>query len=205
MVTINILKISADRTTIDVSITTNSDDTFTDVNFWTDKTFKDYSLAIDLSAKLTGLTENEVFSITAEEVGLSSFDGIYFLEITSTDVTPEACAECVNPLLAVVADLSAYREVLLDRVLKLNNNCSQLFTGDICSDSAANNVLNLQMLLDSVMAALQFGYYTQALSLFSSLDKLVDIDTCDTCGELTYSTFKLGLNYSILNNTLILN
>ena len=206
MIAINLLQISEDRTTIDISITTNSDDSFTKIELWNENTFKDYSLAIDLSSKLVGTTNNEVFTITKEEANVDSFTGIYFLEITSTDNTPEVnCNNCINPTLAVVADLSIFREILLQRVLELSNCTSDIFNGEVCSNSNANNILNIHMLMESTFAALQIGYYSEALNLINSLKRLVNETFCNDCNDLENITFKSGLNYGILNKNIILN
>ncbi len=205
MIAVNILKISADRQTIDVSVSAATGDTITKVELWNEDNFKDYTQSIDLSSKLSGSTNNEVFQISTSDANVSSFDGIYFLEITSTNNNPGSCTTCQDPLLAVVADLSAYREVLLKKILKLNTCSTDIFQGDICSDSAANNIININLLLEAILASLQLGYYSDSLSLLKSLKKLVNISDCDNCGDYEYSTFITGLNYSILNGTLILN
>lgn len=205
MITVNVLKISPDRTKIDVSISAASGDNITKFILWNEDTFKDYTQAIDLSSKLSGLTNNEVFSITASEANVASFDGLYFMEITSTNTVPLDCSTCQDPLLAVVADLSIYREVLLKKILKLNICSTNIFEGDLCSDNAANNIININLLLEAILTSLQLGYYSDSLDLLKSLKKLINVSNCEDCGTYEYSTFISGLNYGILNGTLILN
>ena len=75
-------EISANRTQMNVIITDAA--SITSLKFWTEVTYKDYSLAIDLTSKLTAsATEN--ITITLSDIGLSYFDGVYFLEAEDTD------------------------------------------------------------------------------------------------------------------------
>ena len=83
MITINELSISADKQNMEISITAEQGRYFSGVNLWTETTFKDYSLAVDFSSKLNSANENEVFTITATDLGITRFDGIYLLEFLS--------------------------------------------------------------------------------------------------------------------------
>ena len=55
MISINILKITNDRQTINVSVETSVGNTIDSAKLWTDSTFKDYTKAIDISSKLEGV------------------------------------------------------------------------------------------------------------------------------------------------------
>ena len=204
MISINILQIPSDRQTINVSVETSVGNTIDSAILWTDSTFKDYTKAIDLSDKLVGINNKEVFSINiGDTTENGSFDGIYFIEFTATNVvsTGGACVDYDELIsLGVVANLGYFQECLLKDILKINYN-----TDDVINSNEVTNVINVKVLLDALVVSIKFGYYQEALDILASLRKLCKSNTtCISCDNLSTPVFKTGLNFGILDNNIIL-
>jgi hypothetical protein len=203
MIVIKILQITPDRSTINVSVETSVGDTISSAKLWTNQTFKDYTQAISLDTKLQGATNKEVFSVDVSELGLPILDGIYFVEFTSTDNNPleSTCTDCNNNIaLGVTADLGYFQECLLDNVLEI-----QFDTSDVVNNNHLEEIFNIKMLMDALITSIKFGYYQEAIDIIDSLSVLCrERSTCSSCNKLDTPIFKSGLNFVILNNNLIL-
>ena len=70
MILINNFSISSDRTKINISVETSDTETITNIDLWSDITFKDYSQNISLNSKLT-TSNSETLEFTNSELGLS--------------------------------------------------------------------------------------------------------------------------------------
>ncbi len=195
---INNFSISQDGTKIDVNVETDVGYTILDVNFYTDATYGDPTQAVNLYYKLRRLSEREIFSITAEEAGVSSFlDGIFFVEFTSTSPSTSDCNSCVNPL-GVAAQFLSAKLCLLEKVLALDlaldcnhNNCV-----DKC------DVIVLDKFIKAMQYALEFGVYDEAIDLLNGIRKLCT--TCVECLNLDNYSTSSGLGFYTLNNNLTL-
>ncbi len=205
MISINILQIPSDRKTIDVSVETSVGNTIDSAILWTDSTFKDYTKAIDFSSKLEGINNKEVFSIEIGDTNeTDTFDGIYFIEFTSTNITAADDTECTDcndfVVLGVVANLGYFQECLLEDILKINYN-----TEDVINSNYVNNVINTKVLLDALCIAIKFGYYEEAIDLLTSLRKMCKNNNgCISCNSLKTPIFKTGLNFGILDNNMMI-
>jgi len=159
---ISSLTISTDRKQIDLTIIDAA--TVSSLKLWTDVTYKDYSLAIDISTKLTGaVTEN--ITITLADLSLQYFDGVYFIE-----------AEDPNEIsIQVVADLTRYKECILTKVLQVAqcNDCLKVLN---------SSIINSQVLLYSLEVAVSEGFVDDIILTVEALNKFCS-DNCKTCGE----------------------
>ncbi len=157
------IKISQDRTSINLTIEDAA--TASSLKLWDDKTYKDFSLAIDLTTKLTGsILEN--ITISLADLNIPFFDGIYFIEVeSSTEIS-----------FAITSDLTRFKECILEKTL----------AAGICDDCSTKNiqsVLNAQGLLRSLQDSIENGFIDEILLINKSLNKYCSID-CKTCGNL---------------------
>ena len=187
MITINYITINNDRTSMDVSITTEVGQLFESVRLWTDATFKDYSVAKDFSSKLLKTSENEVFSITAVDLGLAQFDGLYFLEFEDNATTPYL-------VLGIAADLTTYKQCMLDQVLALTNSSVDLYTGEGCESPEVDNIININMMLEAISVSIQSGFYGESLDFLNALKKLC-VGNCAECPNYVSS-----LTFGVIDN-----
>lgn len=203
MIIINILQVDPTRGRINVSVETSTGNTITGVNLWTEATFKDYTQARSFNSKLQGTSNKEVFTIESSELGTTSLDGIYFLEFTSSNVNPPAnsCTDCDNIiLLGVTTDLGYFQECLLDNVLEV-----QYETSDVVNNNQLNEIFNIRMMIDAICTSIKFGYYQAAIDVLSSLQKLCrERRNCSQCNRLDTPIFKSGLNFAVIGNNLVL-
>jgi hypothetical protein len=213
MITIHNFTINDEATEISVKVETGSGYTFQTVDFWTDSTYKDPAKAVDLSSKLSQLSEIEEFTITLDDVNttlqtnqiepLTSFDGIFFAEFTSDDPGDPGCNQCNDPI-AVAANLRVYKLCLLNKVLELSV-CDDLTFDNICANNEYCEILNVNMITQSLIIALELGLYDDAINHLNTLKILCDIDsTCSSCEDLSEYAGNGGLNFQTLNNELIL-
>lgn len=155
-------EINALRTEIDVTITDAAD--ISSLVLFTNATYKDFSQAIDLSAKLTA-SATETFTITLADLGQAYFDGLYFLEAEDTD-------EVSN---AIVGDFTRYDECII-------NKLSELSICDDCLKSSSESLINARTALTSLEKATIQGFIDEAFNIIKILDKFCSND-CKTCGE----------------------
>jgi hypothetical protein len=167
---ITTFQISQDR--LSMSIIIEDAANATSLKFWTKSTYKDYALSIDLSAKLTGAITTTI-TATLADLGLSYFDGVYFIEAEDPD-------ELSN---AITGDLTRYKECILNKVLEYT----------ICEDCLKKksvSLINAQSLLYALETAITQGFINEVVNLTIALDKYCSND-CSSCLEYQ----------NIINNT----
>lgn len=202
MIYVNIFNISSDQKNIQVSVKTTEDNNITSVKFWKYDTFKNTSEAIDLSFKLEQINESEVFNISLADVNESQyFTGIYFAEF-ETDATNDECSTCNNNVIAVTANFNNIKECILNKLLELNE-CGDIFTDPSCNGNEGVNIVNMQLMLDTITTSLELGYYDEAIYVYKDLLKICGkVQPC--CDDLVSYHNYSGLNFGTLNNTLVL-
>jgi hypothetical protein len=188
MITINTLQISTDRKTLTVALTTDVGSTFTTVNLWTEDTYKDSLTVKDLSSKLAGSTNTESFTITSTDVGVSVFDGLYFIEFGDD-------ASLLQ--LGAVAELTTYKKCLLDETLETLNSSNNILQGEGGDNLKLNKLVYIHAILNSLQSAIISGYYGEAIDFIKVLKKFCK--KCSDCESLS-SILSLGT----LNNNIIL-
>ena len=184
MIVINNLEIQDNGQTLAVDVQTEIGSTITSAMLWNITTFKDYSRAINLDYKLEQLTNREVFEVTAEELQISSFDDIWFIEFQSDYVPEDNCGEFLDPALGITYNLSPYYKCLLNRFFEHQKNpcvnCNEPFIDEL--------VLSIGLTLDIVERSIEEGYYLQAIELIKKLKKFCSITKCNNCETVECSS-----------------
>lgn len=154
-------KLSADKTTMNVTITDAA--SLTSLLLWTDNTYKDFTKAKDLSSKLTG-SATETITISPSDIGETFFDGLYYLE--SKDANQIS--------IAALAELRKYKECVVKKVLAL----------DPCEDCDRDlqEILNIDVTIKALEYATQFLAASAMQTMIKLLDKYCE-GSCDTCGK----------------------
>jgi hypothetical protein len=156
--------INSARTEIDLTIIDAA--TVSSLSLFKQDTFRDYSEAIDLSSLLTGAaTEN--ITITLSAISEVQFDGVYFIEATDPDEVRTA----------ITADLTRYKECILEQVVALA-------LCDSCFKTKSEKLDNSQHLLRGLQDAVDQGFYREAFNIVGALDKFCS-NECKTCGSYT--------------------
>ena len=184
MIVINNLEIQDNGQTLAVDVQTEIGSTITSAMLWNITTFKDYSRAINLDYKLEQLTNQEVFEVTAEELQISSFDDIWFIEFQSDYIPEDNCGEFLDPALGITYNLSPYYKCLLNRFFEHQKNpcvnCNESFIDEL--------VLSIGLTLDIVERSIEEGYYLQAIELIKKLKKFCSITKCNNCETVECSS-----------------
>ena len=184
MIVINNLEIQDNGQTLAVDVQTETGSTITSAMLWNITTFKDYSRAINLDYKLEQLTNQEVFEVTAEELQISSFDDIWFIEFQSDYIPEDNCGEFLDPALGITYNLSPYYKCLLNRFFEHQKNpcvnCNEPFIDEL--------VLSVGLTLDIVERSIEEGYYLQAIELIKKLKKFCSITKCNNCETVECSS-----------------
>lgn len=184
MIVINNLEIQDNGQTLAVDVQTEIGSTITSAMLWNMTTFKDYSRAINLDYKLEQLTNQEVFEVTAEELQISSFDDIWFIEFQSDYIPEDNCGEFLDPALGITYNLSPYYKCLLNRFFEHQKNpcvnCNEPFIDEL--------VLSIGLTLDIVERSIEEGYYLQAIELIKKLKKFCSITKCNNCKTVECSS-----------------
>ena len=184
MIVINNLEIQDNGQTLAVDVQTETGSTITSAMLWNITTFKDYSRAINLDYKLEQLTNQEVFEVTAEELQISSFDDIWFIEFQSDYIPEDNCGEFLDPALGITYNLSPYYKCLLNRFFEYQKNpcvnCNEPFIDEL--------VLSIGLTLDIVERSIEEGYYLQAIELIKKLKKFCSITKCNNCETVECSS-----------------
>ena len=184
MIVINNLEIQDNGQTLAVDVQTEIGSTITSAMLWNITTFKDYSRAINLDYKLEQLTNREVFEVTAEELQISSFDDIWFIEFQSDYIPEDNCGEFLDPALGITYNLSPYYKCLLNRFFEHQKNpcvnCNEPFIDEL--------VLSIGLTLDIVERSIEEGYYLQAIELIKKLKKFCSITKCNNCETVECSS-----------------
>ena len=184
MIVINNLEIQDNGQTLAVDVQTETGSTITSAMLWNITTFKDYSRAINLDYKLEQLINQEVFELTAEELQISSFDDIWFIEFQSDYIPEDNCGEFLDPALGITYNLSPYYKCLLNRFFEHQKNpcvnCNEPFIDEL--------VLSIGLTLDIVERSIEEGYYLQAIELIKKLKKFCSITKCNNCETVECSS-----------------
>lgn len=177
MISIQNLQIINNNSQLSIDVITNEGYFISSIVLWTMNNFKNYSLEVDLSSYIEGINNQEVLIINAEDIGLSKFEDIIFVEIKSTYESVENCTTCQNPGLGITYNLSKYYQCLINYLIDLQLtqciNCNNVESKD--------TVITINLLIDMVYKSLEIGYYDQAIDMINKLKKLCSLKNCNNC------------------------
>lgn len=184
MIVINNFEIQDNGQNLAVNVQTEVGSIITSALLWNINTFKDYSNVINLDYKLEQLTNQEVFIVTAEELQISSFDDMWFIEFQSNYIPEDNCGEFLDPALGITYNLSPYYKCLLNRFFEHQKNpcvnCNEPFIDEL--------VLSIGLTLDIIEKSIEEGYYLQAIELIKKLKKFCSITKCNNCETVECSS-----------------
>lgn len=196
MIIINTVNISEGGLKLNVNVSTGIGFNITSVLLWTDETFKDYSKAKNLDFKLEQVNNSEIFIIEPEEVNLTKFDGIYFLEFKTDEPDPGECETCPGTALAVVTNLDQYYRCMSEFILKSDICNTNLFSREVCDDGPVNKAITVNLLIEAINQSLELGQLIEAIDMLKNIKKLcnkctncksiIKTSSCSSCNTYTY-------------------
>jgi hypothetical protein len=191
---INILSIDSTFTTITCSLSADVGNKVLKVIGWTGDTYLDYNNVIDLTALLSGVDENEDFSITAADMGVESFAGFFAFEVYSDEAVSEE-----SSVIGIVTNFLPYHECMLDKVLSITiKNCE--ISNDECGEK--KEVLFISTVLDTLYDTMNFGLYEEAIQIIDTLNDLCEV--CAVCPDLGEDLTGTGFGYKTVDNIITL-
>jgi len=176
-VVINNFEILNNGQELAIDVETVEGSLITSIQLWNIDNFKSEDLSIDLNYKLEQINNKEIFIVTAEELNLTSFTDIWFIEIQSDYVGPEGCSTCQDPALGITYNLQSYYKCMLNYLLTAEKSTDYNSTS-IYND---NLTITVNLLIDSIEKSLEIGYYSQAIEILNNLKKLCSISKCKNC------------------------
>lgn len=183
-VTIHNFEIINDGLQLAIDAETITGSIITSIKLWNINTFKDDSLSINLNYKLEQIDNTEVFVVTAEELNLTSFTDIWFIEIESNYEGDEGCVNCQDPALGITYNLQPYYKCMLNYLLDIEKsidcNSTNVYTNNL--------TITVSLLIDSIEKSLEIGYYLQAIEMLNNLKKICSISKCKNCQTITCSS-----------------
>lgn len=163
----------------------------TSILLWNDVTFKDYSKSINLTYKLEQINNKEIFIIDAEELNISSFIDIWFVEIETNYISTGGCTTCQDPALGITYNLQPYYKCMLNYLLEFDKSVKSTSINTYNS----NLVVTTNLLIDGVQKSLDVGYYTQSIEMLNNLKKICNISKCKNCKTVACSSCSKFIQY----------
>jgi len=189
MIAINNFSIIDNGSKLSIDVETDVGFIITKIRIWDMDSFKDYALAHDLTSKLEQINNKEVLIITADELEITAFTDIWFMEVES-NAPVGTCSTCQNPALAITYNLYPYYACSLNEFLRVKNeDCSG------CKTTINKGLItSINLLIESVIFNIELGFYSDAIEDVHRLQKLCSLsDSCVNCGTVectTCGTFK---------------
>ncbi len=168
-ITVNNFAVNNDRTSIDLQITVGSGQTVTGLKLYTDRTYKNVSLARDLSSKLSGSTNVETLVLDINDTGDAKQDGIYFVEITSSDSSDS---------IGIVATVSLTRFYGVTAQLLANVNLSCMN----CNENFQNASL-LDLYVQGMSNGLRLGRFRDSILFYNKINIFAET-ACAECEDI---------------------
>lgn len=166
-ITVNTFLVSNDKKTISVVLDAGAGNLITGATLWTESTYKDPNNGIDLSSLLSGVDNNESFTISSTMVGIDSFEGLYFGEFTSNE--PDAA-------IVATAPLAKYYSAMAKILAEVDLSCLS------CNENFQNALL-LDLYVESMKNAIQLGRFQDAITFLERVNLFTSI-SCDSCDSL---------------------
>lgn len=152
------------------------------LRLWNDKTYKDFTKAIDFTAKLNG-SSVQVITISLEDIRESVLSGIYFIEVEDSNSVSTA----------YTYNFIKYKECILEKIIK-NIQCKD------CLDYFDRDTINAHSLLIATEYSIELGYIEVALNNIKALNKYCS-NKCKSCGSFSNIT---DINLFSLNDPTII-
>lgn len=139
----------------------------TSIKIWTDETYKDYDVAIDLS-HLLNTDINQTIYITTDDLLVPYLNGAYFVEVEDD----------IELRTSITESTIKYEECIL-------NELSTMSLCDDCLNNQSHSLINAYALLTGFRYAIDKGFIEEARNIRQALDKYCSND-CKTCGKYNH-------------------
>jgi len=161
--------VSNDMSTLNLDVTVNTSERVTSIKLTNEKTYRVSYYEKDFSSKLSGTTNQESISISASEVGIVRFDGIYFIEIETSDNASAIVA---------ASNLTQYYIIQAKLVANIDLSCLNCNTN-------FQNALLFDLYLETLRQSLLLGRFRDAIDYLRKIQvNLIEGSDCDECKDI---------------------
>ncbi len=200
MITVNSLQINDVATNIQVDVSTEAGQVFTEVLIWPYTSSE--SEAIDISDLIAGVSENEVFAVSNDLLGVDHITGMYLLKFTTDETYVPGDYTTSNTFTTYVANTLPYNLCVLNRVMGLEvDECGKVEAPNNCEE-CKSELMNIHIYLETLDFTLRYGYVNESIKIFNALDQMCEV--CNTCPTYTDELLINGTGYGVENNVIIL-
>lgn len=153
---------------IDFDVEVSAGQTITKLILWNQTTYRDPSKAVNLTPLVSGTNNVESFQISAEDAAESKFDGMYFLQIETSDSEATVVA---------TFNMTQYYKVQAKLIANIDLSCLNCNTN-------FQNALLFDLYLEATKQSLLLGRYQDAIDNLANLIITVETSGCDECNDI---------------------
>ena len=168
-ITVNRFAVSNDRLTINLDITVGTGETVTALRLYTDRTYKTLALSQDISSILAGTSNVETLVINPNQTRDAKQDGIYFVEITSSDASDSIG-------IAATVSLTRFYGVTAQLLANINLSCMN------CNENFQNASL-LDLYVQGMSNGLRLGRFRDAILFYNKINIFTET-ACAECEDI---------------------
>ena len=167
-ITVNTFMVSNDLSTIQLDVEVTAGQVVDSLLLWDQDTYKNPATAVSLTSLISGASNVESIEITAAQAGVSSFSGIYFLQIETDDE---------EAVVVATFNLTQYYIIQAKLIANIDLSCLN------CNGNFQNAIL-FDMYLEATKQSLVLGRFQDAIDNLKKLIITVDTSDCDTCNDI---------------------
>lgn len=200
MIKINSIKINSIGDKVNFNVETTIGNRFVKLLTWDEDSYKDYSMAVDISSFLSKVSNIENMEIPLLDLQQPEFKGLIFFEFTTNENSN-------NTAIGFIANLTKYHNCLTNKLLAIDicknklvfkrekkdtwEDCTSTSTTDTCCDDCddaktkcneiiddcGNNIFYLNSLMPAIYRALLCNEYSISVKLLKRIKEMA-IDCC---------------------------
>ena len=167
-ISIQTLMVSNDLSKIDLEVSTSLGETVNKVLLWTQDTYRDPSLQIDLTSKLSQSSNTESIEILASDINESNLLGMYILQVESSDG---------SAIVVSTASFTQYYKMAAKLISEVDLSCLN------CNNNFQNALL-LDLYLQASVNSMILGRFQDAINNFKKIKIIESSSECAECFNL---------------------
>ena len=171
MLTINSFEIASDATKLDLTVTTDSGQTISSIEV-RDVFSYETQEGVDVSSKISGLSNTETIEITAADLSKSLVEGLYYVVVTDTLSQTKT---------GVVLNLVPHIDYFISLSVQFALSCD-------CKDASDLGWTKFYGFIDALKFALLNNLYYDANQIYKTLSKSLCLDKTIDYADFPLST-----------------
>ena len=160
--------VTNDLLSIELDVQVTAGQTVTKLLFWDQDTYKDPSKSVELTSLLNGSTNVESIQISSSDANALKFDGIYFLQIQTSDD---------EGIVVATFNMTQYYTVQAKLIANIDLSCLNCNTN-------FQNALLFDLYLEATKQSLFLGRYQDAINNLANLKITIGTSNCDSCSDV---------------------